>query len=866
MWVDGTPVHSCLYPAFRAAGREVTTIEGLANHGELHPMQRQFLAAQGFQCGFCTSGLIMTSAKLTDEQKADLPGALKGNLCRCTGYRAVEDAICARSEVVEDCPGSSAGMNLQNPLAESIVTGQARYTADVHMEGLLHLKVLRSPHAHAVIQSINREKALAVPGVKLVLTWEDVPRRPFTTATHDDYHVDPDDTYILDNVVRFAGQRVAAVIADSEGAAEEGCRALEVEYGVLPAVFDPDEAMAEGAPVLHSGKNATSRISHPERNILREFNGENGNTEVGFAAADAIYEGEFETPRQQHAQLETHTTVTYLDDQGRLHCRTSTQTPSLTKAKLVYLFGLYPEAVHVYTERVGGGFGSKQEVLSEDLCAAATLALKKPVKWEFTRTEEFTGAVTRHPFKMRVKLGATKDGTLTAMYLRAVSNTGAYGNHGGEVLGHSLNESLAIYRCPNKKADGFAVYTNCVPGGAFRGYGMTQTAFGVESAIDELARKLGMDPVAFRRKNMIRENDTLLSVWGGPSDVAIGSYGLAECIDFTEQALASGCGRPKPEGDEWLEGKGIAMSMLDCGPPTEHRSEARIDLLPAGAYRLAIGSAEFGNGSITVHQQIAATVLGCGVNRIQIINADTDKAPYDTGTYASTGTVIGGAAVQNAAKVLKEQLVGLASRYSGVPIEACSIGDGVVHTNGSTISLGELHARATKEGVKVNAVRRAYAAPRSVAFNVQGFRVAVHRVTGEIQILHSVHAADAGVVINPMQCRGQIEGSVAQGIGWALLERMVMDNTGNLINPNFRGYRIPAFADVPKTEVYFAHTIDNIGPLGAKSMSESPVNPVAPALTNAVANATGVRFAKLPLAPQLIFEQLVKLPTARACP
>lgn len=859
VWVDGQPVHSCLFPAFRAEGHEVTTLEGLAQDGELHPVQKQFLAAQGFQCGFCTSGMIMTAAKLTDDQKADLPRSLKGNLCRCTGYRAVEDAICGREEVATDCPGSSVGMNLQNPLAESIVTGKARYTADVHMEGMLHLKVLRSTHAHAVIKSIDKTRAVAVPGVKLVLTWEDVPRRLFTTATHDDYHVDPDDTYILDNVVRFAGQRVAAVVAESEGAAEEACRALLVEYEVLPAVFDPEEAMAEGAPILHTGKNAVSRISHPERNILREFHGENGDAEAGFAAADVIFEGEFETPPQQHAHLETHTTITYLDDEGRLHCRTSSQTPSLTKAKLVYLFGLYPEAVHVYTERVGGGFGAKQEVLSEDLCAAATLALGKPVKWEFTRTEEFIGAVTRHPFKMRLKLGATKDGTLTAMYMRAVSNTGAYGNHGGEVLGHSLNESLAIYRCPNKKADAFSVYTNCVPGGAFRGYGMTQTAFGVESAIDELARKLGIDPVAFRRKNMIREHDTLLSVWSGPSDISIGSYGLAECVDVTEEALASGRGKPKPDGAEWLEGKGLAICMLDCGPPTEHRSEARIDLLPTGDYLLAIGSAEFGNGTITTHLQIAATVLGCGVNRIRIINADTDKAPYDTGTYASTGTIIGGAAVQSSANVLKEQLVVLASRYSGVPAEACKIGDGVVHTGNSSISLSELYDRATRDGTRVNAVRRAYAAPRSVSFNVHGFRVAVNKITGEIQILQSVHAADAGVVINPMQCRGQVEGGIAQGIGWALFERMVVDATGNLVNPAFRNYRIPAFADVPKTEVYFAHTVDKIGPMGAKAMSESPVNPVAPALTNAVADATGVRFGTLPLAPQLIFERLLEV-------
>ncbi len=857
VWMDGKPVHSCLFPAVRAANREVTTIEGLACDGELHPMQKQFLGAQGFQCGFCTAGMIMTSATFNETDKKELPRLLKGNLCRCTGYHAIEDAINGVQHVVEDCHGKSAGLSLGNPLAQSIITGQARYTADYSVEGMLHLKVLRSPHAHARIKSINRDKALLIPGVHSIYTWEDVPRRLFTTATHDDYHVDPDDTYILDNVVRFVGQRIAAVVAETEGAAEQACRLLEVEYEVLPAVFDPEAAMLEGAPVLHQGKNATSRIGNPKRNILREIHGENGSVDKGFRESAVIYEGSFETHRQQHAQLETHISITSLDEAGRLHVRTSTQTPSLTKAKLAYLFELYPDNIHLYTERVGGGFGAKQEMLSEDLCTLATLATGRPVKWEFTRTEEYIGAVTRHPFSMRVKLGAKADGTLTAMYMRVVCNTGAYGNHGGEVMGHSLNESFALYRCANKKADAFSVYTNSVPAGAFRGYGITQTSFAMESAMDELAWKLGMSPVEFRRKNMIRPGDTLLSIWGGPSDLEIGSYGLEECLDKTDAALSSGRGKTKPEGDEWLEGRGIAMSMLDCGPPTEHRSEARLDLTATGEYKLAIGSAEFGNGTITVHRQIAATVLGCGVDRISIINADTDKAPYDSGTFASTGTLVGGGAVLAAVTVLKNQLVTLASRYTGIPVESCELTREGVDCNGTLLPLSELLDKATADGQKLNAVRRAYAAPRSVSFNVQGFRIAVHRITGEIQILQSVHAADAGTVMNPMQCAGQVEGGVAQGIGWTLMEQMVMNEQGEITNPTFRNNRIPSFADIPRTEVIFADTYDRVGPLGAKPMSESPVNPIAPALANALANATGVRFASLPFTPPRIFEQLL---------
>jgi putative selenate reductase molybdopterin-binding subunit len=863
VWLDGKPIHSCLFPAQRVGHHSVTTIEGLAQNGKLHPMQTQFLAAQGYQCGFCTAGMIMTAASLSEEAKKELPRVLKGNLCRCTGYRAIEDSILGVTSVEADRPGESVGRSLANPLGKSIVTGLARYTADVAMEGMLHIKVLRSSQAHARVKAIRKEKALQVEGVHRVYTWEDVPRRLYTTATHEDFNVDPNDHYMLDNVVRFIGQRVAAVVAESEAAAEEATDLIEVEYELLPAAFDPEEAMQPGAPVIHGEKGVESRIEHPSRNILREIHGQNGNVEAGFAAAEVVYEGEFETHRQQHVHLETHTAISYLTEDGRLHLRTSTQTPFLTKAKLAYLLGLPPDKVHVYTERVGGGFGAKQEMLCEELCAFATLDLRRPVKWELTRSEQFIGATTRHPYKMRVKLGATRKGILTAIYLRAVSNTGAYGNHGGEVLGHSLNESIALYRCPNKKADGYAVYTNTVPAGAFRGYGITQSSFGIECAMDELARKLEMDPVELRRKNMIRPGDTVLSIWNGPSDIVIGSYGLEECLDQTEYALASGRGKVKKEGEEWLEGKGIAISMLDSAPPTEHRSEARIDLLADSRYHLAIGSAEFGNGTLTVHRQIAATVLGCLVERVLVTNADTDKSGHDTGTFASTGLVIGGAAVQKAAIVLRDQLRHLASRYTGTPVKRCVLGDGAVDCNGTALPLTEVYQRATADGVKLNALRKAYASPRSVSFNVHGFRLAVNRITGEIDILQSVHAADAGTVMNPLQCRGQVEGGVAQGIGWSMIENMIMDEHGAVTNPTLRNYRIPAFADIPRTEVYFANTTDTVGPMGAKPMSESPVNPVAAAMANALTDATGIRFAKLPFTPPRLFEQMRSLQAVR---
>src|SRR4051812_40256004 len=707
VWLDGVPIHSCITPAFRAEGREVTTIEGLGTPENLHPLQRQFRDAPGFQCGFCTAGVIMTSATFTEEQKKDLPRALKGNLCRCTGYRAIEDAINGVTSIEQAPPGQAVGTSVGAPAATDVVTGRVEFTMDTEMEGMLHLKVLHSPHAHARIVSIDKSAALAVPGVHRVYTWEDVPRKRFTTAIHTDHLVDPDDTYILDNVVRFAGQRVVAVLADSVAAAEEGASLVVVEYEPLPAVFDPEEAMLPGAPQLHGYDDPFVR--DPERNILLELHGEIGDTETGFAQAEVIHEGTYFSPRVQHAHLETHGSIAWMED-DRLIVRTSSQSPSIAKVKLCYLFNFRPDQVRVFCKRVGGGFGGKQEVIAEDLAALATLDTRRPVCFEYTREEEFTTASPRHPMKITVKLGARADGTLTALQFRNVSNTGAYGNHGGETL-FAAGPAIAIYRCPNKRFDGYSVYTNTVPSGALRGYGMTQPAFAVESAMDELAVALDLDPLELRRRNIVRPGEALLAMDDHPDDVEFTEDGLGKCIDLVDEALRLHT-NGEVLGDDWMVGTGVASSLHETAPPTDHISDAWATLREDGTYEIAVGTVEFGEGTSTAHVQIAATVLGTTPSRIHLVQSDTDRTGFDTGAFASAGLFVAGNAVQRASTALRDRMLEVAATHMNFKAADCAMDDDGVICGDKRMSLAELIEVGRARGIRFTEARKAYGSPR----------------------------------------------------------------------------------------------------------------------------------------------------------
>jgi len=809
--VDGAPHHSCVVPALRVADRDVTTVAGLGSPDDLHPVQQAFVRAGGFQCGFCTAGYVVTASALADGDgqvaSDDLDRLFKGNLCRCTGYRSIRDALAGRTNV-DDVGGF--GCSVAAPAGPRIVTGREAYTLDLPDHDTLHAKLLTSPHAHARITSIDTSRALALDGVHLVLTHHDAPDVLYSTARHESRLDDPDDTRLLDDVVRFRGQRVAVVVADTIGLAARACALIDVEYEVLPAVLDPEEARAPGAPLVHGEKPIMeSRISEPLRNVVAQSHGEIGDVAAGLAAATARVSGTWQTARVTHAALETHGARGWLDDDGRLVVRTSTQVPFLVRDELALILGLESDRVRVLAARVGGGFGGKQEMLVEDVVALAVVRLRRPVQLELTREEQFTMVPLRHPMRVSVELGADASGVLTAMKVDVLSDTGAYGNHAIGVMFHGCHESVALYRCANKRVDAEAVYTHNPPSGAFRGYGLGQVIFAIESALDELAREVGLPPAEIRRRNAVVPGDDFVVNGPADTDLLFGSYGLPQCLDLVEAALARGDGDPVA-GPDWVVGEGLAAAMIATIPPRGHHSEATVTLEPDGSVEIGVGSAEFGNGSATVHVQLVAEVLDVDPRVVRLRSSDTDAAGHDTGAYGSTGSVVAGAAVVAAARDA------LAQR-----------GDGPVTTT--------IVGRGRHDG-----------SPRSVAFNVHGVRVAVHPATGELRVLKSVHAADAGVVINPEQLRGQVEGGVAQGLGSALYEEVTLAD-GAVQTRTFRDYRVPQMADVPPTEVLFADTVDPLGPFGAKSMSEAPFNPVAPAIANAVRDATGRRPHELPM-------------------
>jgi len=863
--LDGKVVNSCLVLAVEAAGHKVMTIEGLARNGKLDPVQQAFAENFAAQCGYCTPGMIMTAKALLAENpkptEDEVRQGIRGNLCRCTGYTKIVDAIMAASgqpRQRQDPPSQYRVVGRSLPRTDSLekVTGRAPYAYDMRLAGMVYGEILRSPHAHARIKKVDPSRAEAIPGVLAVYTQKDMPQNKYGAFI-------PDETALADGVVRYAGEGVAAAIAIDEATALQAIRAIDVEYEPLPAVFDPEEAMAEGAPRIHEGA---------ERNIAAHNRVIAGDVDAGFAEADHVFEDRFITSRQAHACMEPHAVVADYDASGRVTLHMSSQSTFFDRFALIGIFGLAANKIRIISPYLGGGFGSKSEPHSIYVVAIqASMNLGRPVKMFHSRDEEFISSRTRHPEIIDIKTGVKKDGTITARTAHVIMENGAYTSYGPGV---SLTQSMlggAVYRIPAYRYDGDTVYTNNPFGGAFRGFGSPQFTFAAECHTDLIAERLGMDPVEFRLKNLSRPGDKAIS---GPT---LTSCGIVECLEKAAEAIGWREKRANPKPGR---GVGIACGVhFTSGKFHPHVNAdfcaAGVKVNEDGSVSLMIGATEMGTGAATTATaQICAEELGVDLEDVDVITSDSETIPADFGTYGSRVTTLAGNAVREACAQVREQLFRVGAESLGVAPDALELGHKKVQVKGQperSIDLATVVQSSIfrdREGRQIMAQAH-YDAPCSLpdpetgvgdfamsySFGVHAVEVDVDEETGHVRVVDFVAATDCGNVINPALAESQVEGGVAQGIGYGLMEDLICEG-GQTLNPSFATYKIPTSTEMPPIRSIWVETNDPRGPYGAKGLGEMGLVPTAPALANAVYNATGARVNRIPLTPERVLNAI----------
>lgn len=909
--LNGKPVRSCKIKAVDVDGKEVVTLEGLNKEDALHPIQQAFVETGAIQCGYCTPAQILTTKALLDKNpdptEAQIRRALNPVLCRCTGYvRTVEAVQRAAALLRGETPG--ARMPLERPLpadlskvdlpeayyrrdgsrdplpplvfspsdyvktsvvgkpevkvdAVKLAQGKAVFTDDFRPDGMLYGALLTSPHAHARIKRIDASRARSLAGVQAVLTYEDISRIKHASGGQSYPQPLPYDQVCLDNKVRHEGDRVAVVAAESPELAEEALRLIEVEYEILPAVVDPLAAVTEGAPVIHD-ETDTVGIHEPERNIVHHIEAATGDVQAAFAQADHIFTGEYRTPKQQHVHLEPHICITYWDEDKRLVIRTSTQVPFHIRRMVAPLIGLPVKRIRVIKPRIGGGFGNKQEMILEDLCAHLTMKTGRPVRMEFSRTQEFTSSRSRHPEIMQYQVGV-KDGKVSAIELYLIGDTGAYGCHGLTVNMVGGFKGLTLYNPPNARFVCDVVYTNTPPAGAFRGYGAMQCQFGIEVLMAEIAEKLGIDEVAFKRDNWIKlgENMHLSKALGEGregTEQSLQSSALEACVAVGLKATDFYAKRQANRQQSGRLRRGIGMSVMIHGSGIAglDMAAATLKMNDDGSFNLLIGATDLGTGSDTILAQMAAEVLGIPVDDIIVYSSDTDFTPFDKGAYASSTTYVSGGAVQKVALEIKEQIRAHAALMLDVADpETLRLEDRrVIALDGRSVSLAEvalssLH-QMKQHQIMATASHVSQVSPPPTA--AQFAEVVVDPQSGKITVERLLMVVDCGRVINPITAAGQVEGGMSQALGFTLTEEMRFDQAGHQLNPDLASYHIPRAMEMPLTDVIFVQTDEPSGPFGAKSVSEIATDGVAPAVVSAVHDAIGVWLRELPATPERV--------------
>ncbi|MCP4168482.1 MAG: molybdopterin-dependent oxidoreductase [Chloroflexi bacterium] len=755
--------------------------------------------------------------------------------------------------------------------ALKLAKGNPAFVDDFEMRGMLHGKLLTSPHAHAHIVDIDDSEALALPGVHAAIHYKNIQRIRYGSGGQSYPNPKPWDQVSFDNKVRHVGDRVAAVAAETPELAEEAIKRIKVTYEVLPAVFDENEAIKEGAPVIHDEPDMEDAYD-AEHNISHFIHAAVGDVEQGFEAADRIFEDTYRVHQVQPTPIETHICIGYWDPDERLVLRSSTQVPFHARRMVAPLLGLPVKRIRVIKPRIGGGFGAKQEMLVEDIVGHLVIASGKPVKLELNRAEEFMSSRTRHPQTITFKTGVDKDGILVSQKMSVIGNTGPYGTHGLTVQTVTGMRGLSTYNCPNKEFECWVAYTNIPVPGAYRGYGAPQALFALESHMEEIAEALGMDALEFKRKNWVKVGDPMdiaPQLGEGEADVStlplVTTSGLSECV---AQGM-HGIGWNRREDPSWVappdrpnirRGIGMAVCMHGSAIPGLDMGAASIKINDDGSCNLLVGATDLGTGSDTVLSQIAAEVLGVPLADMVIYSSDTDFTPFDTGAYASSTTYISGTAVKKAAEELREQIKERAGLLLGLRdwSEIVLRDQRAFAPNGNSVSLAEiaLHSLHQDQQRQLMATASYVSHDSPPPFAGQFAEIEVDIETGQVTVNKLAMAVDCGVAINPITASGQVEGGMVQALGYAHCEEMVYDADGRMVNPAFGPYKIYRADEMPELDVTLVQTIEPSGPFGAKAVAEIPKDGVAPAIASAIFNATGVRIRQIPFTPERVWRAL----------
>ncbi len=861
--VDGTPVTSCIYPAFKAQGANIETIEGLAHDDELHPVQKGFIEQGAVQCGFCTPGMIMTAKALLDENpnptESDIKSALKDTLCRCTGYTSIINAVqSAAAEMGGEKPEPWRGPAVKPPLhtvgkpvmvpgTVEKVTGAAKFTDDFTFPGMLIARTLRAEYPHAKILKIDTAAAKKLPGVHAVLTHEDIPGEKYHGLVNYDWPA------LAIDKVRYMGDPVAVVAADTEEIADTALKLIKVDYEPLPAVTDPEAAYRPDAPVIHDNWKTD--------NLIKHIKVRHGDIEQGFAEAEVVVEGEYRTPTIDHAFMEPECAIAVpagVEEHEKLTIYVGSQIPYQDRHQIARVLAVPEESVRVRGTLIGGGFGGKEDIAGQIHVALLANVTGKPVKLLYSRHESLLAHPKRHATIIRIKTGAKKDGTLVAVHAELFGDGGAYESLSQKVMGRATTHATGPYDIPHAKVDCYAMYTNNPPSGAFRGFGVTQSAFAVEQNMDKLAEVLGMDPIDLRRKNAQH-----VGVETATGQLLRESVGLLDTIDAVERGI-----KAHANGDGfrwgWREGHkaygwGIACAYKNTGlgGGAPDKATAEVEVFENSTAEVRISSADMGQGLAGVLAQVVSEELQLPLAQVSVLLSDTDLTPDGGPTTASRQTYVSGNAARMAAGSMREALARAASEELDANPDEIRFEEGLLRYNGDSVPIGTVAGWMKKQGLEPK-TQYEYWAPKTqplgtggdmhVAFSyaTQAALVEVDLETGKVRALDVYAANDVGRAINPKALEGQVEGGIVMSLGNTLTEAYILED-GVPWSVRFARYKIPGIKLMPKIHSTIIEDPVSTGPYGAKGVGEISSINTMPAVCNAIYHATGVRVHKVPV-------------------